>query len=170
MCLSQLLPKSQKIKPKKSRRTLNKNVHSVNNLVIFGTNCNGIASKKESLYNIIETKQPGAFFLQETKVHRKGLIKIKNYEIFEVIRKNGQGGCILTGVHKSLNPILISVQAQLGNFTCRFLNAYGPKEGNFQRRTHNNFLCKIRSRNPNAIFLAIYVVSNWMPTQNLANR
>ena len=111
--MAQQPSKNGPIKPKKSRRTLNKNVHSVNNLVIFGTNCNRIASKKESLYNIIETKQPGAFFLQETKVHRKGLIKIKNYEIFEVIRKNGQGGCILTGVHKSLNPILINDDEEL---------------------------------------------------------
>ena len=136
----------------KTRRSLNKNVKSVNNLVLIGTNCNGISSKKESLYSIINSKLPGAFFLQETKVHRKGLIKLPQYEIFEVLRKSGQGGEILTGVHKSLQPILISdddeleiltVQVTLGKYSCRFINAYGPIEG-----TYNFIFCKIRPQNP----------------------
>ena len=148
-----------KQKSKKTRRTLKKNVHSVNNLVLFGTNCNGITSKKESLYSLIECKNPGAFFLQETKVHRKGLIKIENYEIFEVVRKKGLGGCILTGVHKSLNPILINdddeleiltVQAQLGNYSCRFINAYGPKEGNSKDDQTIAFFAKIDQEIKNA--------------------
>ena len=76
---------------------------STNNFVIFGTNCNGIASKKESLHSLIDKlKHCGVFFLQETKVHRKGLIKIENFEIFEVVRCLKSGGSILTGVHKSL--------------------------------------------------------------------
>ena len=48
------------------------------------------------------------------------------------------GGSILTGVHKSLHPVYISggeenmeilvIEAKLGDFSCRFMNGYGPQE------------------------------------------
>ena len=38
---------------------------------------------------------------------KKGLFKAKDFEIFKNIRSTG-GGSILTGVHKQLNPVLIS--------------------------------------------------------------
>ena len=83
--------------------------------------------------------QPGVFFVQETKVSRKGQIKVDDYEIFEVVRPNCPvGGSILTGVHKSLNPVFISggeddleilvVQGKIGHYGCRFINGYGPQE------------------------------------------
>ena len=65
-------------------------------------------------------------------------MKIPNFEIFEVVRSLKTGGSILTGIHKSLKPILINsedeleiltVQANVGNLSCRFINAYGPSEG-----------------------------------------
>ena len=66
---------------------------------IFGSNANGILAKKESLVANIQSFQVGALFLQETKVSRKGQIKIENDEIFEVVRPNcPTGGSILTGV------------------------------------------------------------------------
>ena len=77
--------------------------------------------------------------MQETKVSRKGQLKVENYEIFEIIRSNcPTGGSILTGVHKNLYPVFICggedgieilvVQAHIGNFECRFINGYGPQE------------------------------------------
>ena len=95
--------------------------------------------KKESLVTNIQHFQPGVFFLQETKVSRKGQIAVENYEIFEVVRPNcPTGGSILTGVHKNLHPVFISggedeseilvVQAKIGNYNCRFINGYGPQE------------------------------------------
>ena len=105
---------------------------------MIGTNCNGILSKKESLFSVINTINPGVLFLQETKVHRKGLIKIPDFQIFEVLRKQGGGGSILTAIHKSFQPVLVDedeeleilvVQAKFGNLSCRYINAYGPKEG-----------------------------------------
>ena len=76
---------------------------------IFGTNANGILGKKESLVTNINFFQPGVFFLQETKVSRRGQIAVENYEIFEVVRPNWPtGGSILTGVHKNLHPVFIS--------------------------------------------------------------
>ena len=78
-------------------------------LTIFGTNSNGILGKKDSLLANIKKFQPGAFLLQETKVSRKGQLKVQNYEIFEVVRPNcPMGGSILTGVHKNFHPVFIS--------------------------------------------------------------
>ena len=78
-------------------------------MTIFGTNANGILAKKDSLVNNIHQLQPGVIFIQESKVSRKGQLKIENYEIFEVVRENcPTGGSILTGIHKNLNPVYIS--------------------------------------------------------------
>ena len=108
-------------------------------LTIFCSNVNGILGKKDSLISNIKKFQPGAFLLQETKVQRKGQIKVENYEIFEVVRPNcPNGGSILTGVHKNLHPVFISggednieilvIQAKVGVRDCRFINGYGPQE------------------------------------------
>ena len=63
---------------------------------------------------------------------------MKNYEIFEVVRNNCNGGSILTGVHKNLNPVFISggedeteilvVQGEISGVNIRFINGYGPQE------------------------------------------
>ena len=87
-------------KREKTRRTLYKNVNKNRKLLFFGTNCNGISSKKDSLLANVTKFCPAAFFLQETKLQRKGHIKIRDYEIFEIIRQNKEGGSLLTGVHK----------------------------------------------------------------------
>ena len=55
----------------------------------------------------IELFRPSVFFVQETKYSRKGQLRLKDYEMFEYIRKS-EGGSILTGVHCSLNPVLVS--------------------------------------------------------------
>ena len=118
---SKLVTKKSTLRPKNVKvKNLNKSKKSVKNskskkkarnkvLTIFGTNCNGILGKKDSLLANIQQFQPGVFFLQETKVGRKGQIKIENYEIFEVVPENvPQGGSILTGIHKNLHPVYIS--------------------------------------------------------------
>ena len=71
--------------------------------------------------------------MQKTKVSHKGQIKIPEYEIFEVVRKNAEGGSILTAIHTNLNPVYISggedcmeilvVQAKIGIFDCRYASA-----------------------------------------------
>ena len=98
------------------------------------TNANGILSKQDSLRHLVDSFKPGVMFYQETKVSRKGQVKVPGYEIFEVVRKNSPGGSILTAVHSNLQPVYISggeddmeilvIQAKIGNFDCRFINAY----------------------------------------------
>ena len=69
---------------------------------------------------------------------KKGLLKVNDFEIFESIRTTG-GGSVLTGVHNSLNPIMVSdgckddieilvVEGDIGEKKCRFINGYGSQE------------------------------------------
>ena len=134
-------------------------------MTIFGTNANGILSKKDSLVSNIHQLQPAVFFIQESKVSRKGQLKIENYEIFEVVRPNCPGGgSILTGIHKNLSPVFISggeddielliVQAKVGCADIRCYNGYGPQEN-----------CKIEERI--TFYLKIYFALKWMQMRKL---
>ena len=54
----------------------------------MGNNVNGITSKLDSLENNVREFQPTFITLQETKVRKKGLIKLANYQIYEHIRES----------------------------------------------------------------------------------
>ena len=79
----------------------------------------------------------GIFCLQETKVSSKGLLMIPNFVIFEVLRKEREGGGLMTGIHDNLNPVLIFedeeseilvVQINVNHISIRIINCYGPQE------------------------------------------
>ena len=106
-------------------------------LTILGNNICGIMSKKDSLVSNLENFKTGIFTLQETKLTSKGLIKIPNYVIFEVLRNGKEGGSIMTGIHENLNPVFIFedinleilvIQIRIANISIRIINAYGPQE------------------------------------------
>ena len=107
-------------------------------LTVIGINCNGLSGKRNSLTANVEILKPTAFFVQETKFMKRGLFKLNDFEIFESIRPTG-GGSILTGIHCSHNPVLISdgatenieilvVEGEMNKKKCRFINGYGPQE------------------------------------------
>ena len=85
--------------------------------------------------------KPGVTMLQETKLYRKGQIKIPNFCVFENLRAQGEGGGLLTMVHENFEPVLIPstgppkstenilvVEAYLGKSRIRYINAYGVQE------------------------------------------
>ena len=74
-------------------------------MFILGANAAGLLNKLESFYRNISTFNPGVVFIQESKSKRKGKIKLDNYTIFEKIRKQTNGGGLLTAVHSSLKPV-----------------------------------------------------------------
>ena len=128
--------KEKLVKRNKTRRTQSKNKD--NSLTVIGINCNGLSGKRDSMTANIELIEPSAFLIQETKFMKKGLFKVKDYEIFESIRPTG-GGSILTGVHSNLSPVMIRdgakddveilvVEGDIENNKCRFINGYGPQE------------------------------------------
>ena len=118
-------------------------------------NCNGLSGKRNSLTANIEILKPTAFFVRETKFMKKGLFKLKEFEIFETIGPTGCGS-ILTGIHCCLNPVLISdganenieilvVEGELNEKKCRFINGYGPQESaDVDRRI--NFFARLEEK------------------------
>ena len=87
---------------------MNKNKNINNSFTIIANNSNGIIRKQDRLFSCIRQFNASVCFLQETKVARIGQVKIPSFQIFEVVRKNQEGGSILTAVHEKFNPIFIS--------------------------------------------------------------
>ena len=125
-----------------------------------------MSGKRDSLTANIELLRPSVFCAQETKFVKKGLYNVKDYEIFEAIRKTG-GGSVLTGVHCNLNPVLISdgahdetevlvVEAEVESKKCRFINGYGPQEG-AENEKRINFYARIEEEVLNAKFQGSFV-------------
>ena len=95
------------VKQSRTRRTIKNKKNNVDCLTVIGINCNGLSGKRDSLMAVICVLKPLAFLVQETKFVKKGFFEVKNFDIFESVRPSG-GGSILTGVHTSLNPIIVS--------------------------------------------------------------
>ena len=103
----------------------------------MGNNAAGILNKVDGFERLIKKFVPGVFFVQETKSRRKNQIKLPDYVVFEHVRKNKNGGGLLTAVHKNLKPVSISdeddievlvVQGEISSRKVRFINGYGPQE------------------------------------------
>ena len=87
--------------------------------------------------------------LQETKVNRKGQIKIENYDTFEKVRNNREGGGIAIITHESLEAVLITeddeeeeilaVQTNLRGLPVNLVTAYAPQETDNQEKRERFF-------------------------------
>ena len=108
---------------------------------MVGVNCAGLTNKLNSLDYLLSNIQPTVFFIQETKQRRQGKIKTensKNYQIFELTRKNLNGGGLAIGAVHDVEPVWISegddevevlvIQIRLGDIYVRCLAGYGPQE------------------------------------------
>ena len=98
--------------------------------------------KLQSLENIICDIRPAIIGIQETHMKKIGQIKTPNskeYQIYEHIRQNKNGGGIALAVIEELEPVwikdggdlaeAITIKVALGNtFNIRVTNAYGPQE------------------------------------------
>ena len=76
-------------------------------LNIFSTNSAGLKNKLKSLKNELKVLNVGVFTIQETHATKKGSIKVDGFDIYEAIRNKKKGGTMI-GVHRGLNPMLIS--------------------------------------------------------------
>ena len=64
--------------------------------------------------------------------------KTEGYDVFEYIRPEKNGGSLLTAINSSLLPVFVTegedsqeilvLEATIGHFQCRFINAYRPQE------------------------------------------
>ena len=87
---------------------------------------------------IISELKPSVFFCEETKFKDTGKLKIDNYVIFELVRKNRDGGGLALGCDKSLKPVWVregdeevealSVDIFVKSMKIRCCVAYGCQE------------------------------------------
>ena len=107
----------------------------------MGSNANGILKKQESLKSLINQFKPSAITIQEAKIGRPALMKLKGYQIFEKVRTGNQGGGLITAIDEDLEPVLVStgedeetelitVQVKVGERNVRIINANRPQEEN----------------------------------------
>ena len=111
----------------------------INSVVgMLSANANGLGKKLHSLKHEIKETNSKIFTIQETQFRTKGRIKIKDFVIFECIRKNKEKGCCMLGIHESLGPVLIEAysdnfeiivaEIKVAGKDIRVINAYGPQE------------------------------------------
>ena len=104
---------------------------------VLSSNANGLKFKLESLKYLVKHLNIGLFTLQETKLMKKGKVKIEGFELFEAFRKKDGGGTLI-GAHKTLEPILIQeysedfeliiVEIKIEDNKLRVISGYGPQE------------------------------------------
>ena len=111
-------------------------------------NANGIMSKIDSFKKIVEDLEPSVIFIEETKVRKIGMLKLDQFQFFELIRinKNVKGGGLAIGVRNELRPALfnegddevesMTVAIHLNTFQINCCVAYGPQENEKRKRKY----------------------------------
>ena len=108
------------------------------NLKIFSTNAAGLTlGKMNSFLNFINLYTPNIICIQESHYKRKGVLRLKNYTIFEAIR-NKKGGGTFIAARNEFQPKLISeysedfemivIQIKTIQSDLRLICGYGPQE------------------------------------------
>ena len=88
--------------------------------------------------HVMNEFEPAVVFLQETKLYKKGSLKIANYLIFEKLREFNGGGGLMSIVHEDLKPVQVEeddscedflvVEITVENKNIVLANGYGPQE------------------------------------------
>ena len=108
------------------------------NLRLVGMNAAGLKSKFSTFKKVIMDLQPSIFFIQETKYKTVGRFEIENFQIFELVRKNREGGGLALGCLKELKPVwlregnddveALSIEIVVKDMKVRCVVAYGCQE------------------------------------------
>jgi exonuclease III len=120
-----------------------------------------VLKEQASLPSTMSIFKPSIGTLQETKVRKSGRLKLKGYQIFENVRKDGNGGGLLTAADENLMPVLIStgkeddseiltIQLKAGNHDIRIINAYCPQEDDSNKDVIYRFWQEIEEEITNA--------------------
>ena len=104
----------------------------------MGVNSGGLKSKLPTLKKVLHELEPTIFCIEETKYKEPGKLKVDGYEVFELLRKDKEGGGIAIGCKKELHPTwvregddyveAISINILVKNLTIRCCAAYGCQE------------------------------------------
>ena len=97
--------KEVKLNIKKFRRGKRKKAKNITSSLRFlGINSAGLGSKMMTFKKILSELKPSVFFIEETKFKNEGKLKIENYQVFELMRKEKEGGGLAIGFDKRLKP------------------------------------------------------------------
>ena len=104
----------------------------------LGVNAAGLRCKLKTFKKVLTELKPSVFFIEETKYKDVGRIKFENYIIFELVRKDKDGGGLALGCDKDLRPAWVregndlvealSVEIYLKDIKIRCCVAYGCQE------------------------------------------
>ena len=102
-------------------------------------NLAGFKSKFTTFKKVLSELKPSVFFIQETKFKTEGKFKLDNYLVFELLRKNKEGGGLAIGCATNLKPAWVregdddvealSVDIFVEGMKIRCCAAYGCQEG-----------------------------------------
>ena len=93
-----------KTKKPKNRRKRKRVLNVTKYLRFLGVNAAGLRSKLLTFKKVLNDLKPSVFFIEETKLKKEGSFKLANYDIFELVRKNKNGGGGLAlGCDKNFN-------------------------------------------------------------------
>ena len=124
-------------------------------LKVIGVNAAGLMSKMDSFEKLLVDEQPSIFCIQETKLKKENRIKTestKKFTIYELNRKDKNGGGLCIGVLKDLHPAWVaqgdddveclSVEVWVEGFPIRVVTGYGPQVGDSYEKKMNfwNFI------------------------------
>ena len=112
--------------------------HVTKSLRFLAVNANGLRSKLRTFKQVLSKLNPAVFFVEESKYRDAGRLKLENYIIFELIRKDKDGGGLALGCAQELQPVWLregsnqveamSVEIFVRNMKMRCCIAYGPQE------------------------------------------
>ena len=107
-------------------------------LNILSTNAAGLMCKAEDLKNKVRMYNRGIFAIQETHFRKKERFRLKDYHVFESIRKNKEKGGSMLGIHVGLKPVLIQeyndtfelivVEVKVADKEICIITGYGQQE------------------------------------------
>ena len=110
----------------------------------MGVNSAGLRSKLTTFRKVLSELKPSIFFVEETKYKEVGKIKFENYIVFELVRKNKDGGGLAIGCETELQPVwlregddtveALSVEIFVKKMKIRCCIAYGPQEDDLIER------------------------------------
>ena len=143
--------KKEKNKRKNNRRKERKTKkNEMKSLKIIGVNAAGLMSKINSFEKLLCEEQPSIFCVQETKLKKANRIKTestKKFTIYELNRKDKNGGGLCIGVLKDLHPAWVAqgddeveclaVEVWVDNFPIRVVTGYGPQSGDSSEKKQN---------------------------------
>ena len=130
---------------KRNKRGKRKSIQTFRkSLRLLGVNSAGLRSKLTTFRKVLFDLQPSVFFIEETKYKDEGKLKLDNYVIFELLRKDKEGGGLALGCAKELRPVwmregddnveTLTVEIFVKNMRIRCCVAYGCQESDSVER------------------------------------